>query len=123
MELRASAPLHSAPMRQARTLLKSAPALRNLVQLARDRVGAKQIWLFGSRARGDACPGSDWDIFLVLPDDAPETDLDPATCWRIGRDAGLIADVVADRESDVKAAWNTVNTLAFVLPREGVRLG
>jgi hypothetical protein len=59
---------------------------------------------------------------LILPNDAPDADLDPAAAWRIGRDAGLIADVVADREEDVLAAVDIVNTLAFVVQREGIRL-
>jgi predicted nucleotidyltransferase len=29
-----------------------------------DRLGVKSLWVFGSRARGDAGTGSDWD-FLV----------------------------------------------------------
>lgn len=116
-------PLSRLPGDRADQLLQSEPALDRLVSLARTRVHAQQVWLFGSRARDDAQPGSDWDIFLVLPDEAPDHDLDPVTCWRIGRDAGLTADVVADRESDVRAAIGTANTLAFIISREGVRLG
>jgi uncharacterized protein len=29
-----------------------------------------QIYLFGSKARGDAGPDSDYDLLLVVPDDA-----------------------------------------------------
>ena len=29
---------------------------------------ADAIWLFGSRARGDARPDSDFDLLVVLPD-------------------------------------------------------
>jgi predicted nucleotidyltransferase len=79
--------------------MRAEPSLRRLVDPARERLHARQVWLFGSRARGDARPESDWDIWLILPIDAPDADLDPATTWRIGRDAGLIADVVADRET------------------------
>lgn len=107
----------------ATALLGAEPALGRLVELARSRLRATQVWLFGSRARGDARSDSDWDFFLVLPNDAPEADLDPAGCWRIGRDAGLTANVFAEREDDVRAASGTVNTLAFVLQTEGVRIG
>jgi predicted nucleotidyltransferase len=27
-----------------------------------------QIWVFGSRARGDACSSSDWDLLAIVPD-------------------------------------------------------
>jgi predicted nucleotidyltransferase len=29
------------------------------------------VLLFGSRARGDGDDASDWDLFVVLPDNAP----------------------------------------------------
>jgi predicted nucleotidyltransferase len=115
-------PLNTSDPRAA-LLIGSEPALQRLIHLARERVHAKQVWLFGSRTRGDARPDSDWDILLILPDDAPECDMDPATVWRIGRDSGLLADVLVDREEDLRAAADVVNTLAFIVPREGIRLG
>jgi predicted nucleotidyltransferase len=36
--------------------------------LARENPEIEQIWLFGSLARGDAVPGSDADILVVLSD-------------------------------------------------------
>ncbi|MBT3210474.1 MAG: nucleotidyltransferase domain-containing protein [Planctomycetaceae bacterium] len=38
--------------------------------------GAKEVWLFGSHARGDAVPDSDFDFMLVIDDyvDASEVD-------------------------------------------------
>ena len=34
-----------------------------------------EVILFGSRARGDDGPDSDWDLLVVLDDDAPAEDL------------------------------------------------
>jgi predicted nucleotidyltransferase len=45
-----------------------------------------EIWLFGSRARGTYRPDSDWDLMAILPDTAPEEDLDIATVWERLRD-------------------------------------
>lgn len=104
-------------------LVRTEPALARLVTLARERLRAKQVWLFGSRARGDARPDSDWDVFLVLPDEAADRDLDPVLAWRVGRDAGLAADVISEREGDVRAARDVPNTFAYVLRREGVLIG
>ncbi len=98
------------------------PALGRFVALAKDRLHASEVWLIGSRARGDNTMESDWDIILVLPDDAPESALDTLTAWQIGRDAGLTADVIADRKSDLVAAADVPNTLAYALSREGIRL-
>jgi uncharacterized protein len=48
-----------------------------------------QIWLYGSRARGEARPDSDWDFMAILPDDAPEQDLELSSVWSRLRDLEL----------------------------------
>lgn len=45
-----------------------------------------EIWLFGSRAHGTHRPDSDWDLMAVLPDNAPEGDLDIVNVWTRLRD-------------------------------------
>src|SRR3954470_5017887 len=51
------------------------------------------IQLFGSRARGDADPDSDWDILIVVPE-ASAIPADPLVAWRLRRDTGVRADVI-----------------------------
>ena len=46
------------------------PAIEGIVAL----VHPEAVLLFGSRARGDSDETSDWDLFVVLPDDAPPGD-------------------------------------------------
>jgi predicted nucleotidyltransferase len=82
----------------------------------------EQIWLFGSRARGEAGPHSDWDLFVVVPDSTPDEQLDPLVLWRLTRGSGVPVDVLACRTSEFREACDTVNTLAYVVAREGVRL-
>ncbi|MCP1279864.1 nucleotidyltransferase domain-containing protein [Acetobacter cerevisiae] len=107
---------------RAHDLLAGEPKLKTLVALAKKQLKAKQVWIFGSRANGTNRPDSDWDIFLVLPNTATDNDLNPVTTWSIGRSAGLIADVVAERDIEVRSAINVPNTLSYVLHREGVRV-
>lgn len=33
------------------------------------------VWLFGSRAKGQAREDSDWDLLVVLPDETPEEEM------------------------------------------------
>lgn len=80
----------------------------------------EQVWLFGSRARGDARPGSDWDLLVVVPDATNEDVLDPIVAWRLQRGSGVHADVIPCRATDFRNACDTVNTLAYVVAREGV---
>jgi predicted nucleotidyltransferase len=49
----------------------------------------EQLWLFGSRARGEARGDSDWDFMAVLPDNAPEQDLEITSVWKRLRDLRL----------------------------------
>jgi predicted nucleotidyltransferase len=46
------------------------------IQMLLDRIVSrwrpKQVWLFGSRARGDSTPESDWDLFVVVDDNADD---------------------------------------------------
>jgi len=47
---------------------------RALAEVVRRLVEAyvpERVYLFGSKARGDAGPDSDYDLMVIVPDDAP----------------------------------------------------
>jgi len=78
----------------------------------------KQIWLFGSRARGDARPDSDFDLLVVMPDGSPiASDYGAA---RAPIDAcGLGVDVVPCAWSEFATARADRGTLAWRALTEG----
>lgn len=82
----------------------------------------EQVWLFGSRARGDARPDSDWDLFVVVPDFTSDEELDPLRAWRMQREAGVPADVIPCRAHTFREYAGTVNTLSYEVVHEGLRL-
>ena len=41
--------------------------IRQLVAMAKDRLHANKIWIFGSRSRGDARGNSDFDFVIDFP--------------------------------------------------------
>ncbi len=48
--------------------------LAEVVRRLREAYAPERIYLFGSRARGDSAEGSDYDLLVVVADDAaPET--------------------------------------------------
>jgi predicted nucleotidyltransferase len=94
--------------------------LRTLLDRIEENYHPEQIWLFGSRARGDARPTSDWDLFVVVPDGTDERDLDPRIAWRLQRGSGVYADVIPCRASEFTGDRATVNTLAYIIASEGV---
>lgn len=80
-----------------------------------------QVWLFGSRARGEARPDSDWDFMAILPDEAPEADLDICSVWQRLRDLRLQrVEVFTMTRSDFEE-WNrSLGTLAEIVASTGV---
>jgi len=81
----------------------------------------ERIQLFGSRARGDANPDSDWDILVVVPE-ASLVAADPLVPWRLRRDSGVRADVVVYSSREFEAERNVPNTLAYEAASSGVAL-
>ncbi len=94
--------------------------IQGLLEAIRARLKPVQIWLFGSRARGDAGAASDWDVLVVVPDHAPDSELDPLVGWRLRKDAHARADVLVCRASDFNEDRNTPNTLAYDAALHGV---
>lgn len=86
-----------------------------------DRWHPLQIWLFGSRARGENRPDSDWDILAIVPDcPAPADFDDPMTVWHVKREPGVSSDLVVYRRSDFDDDWSVPNTLAYSTRLDGV---
>jgi integrase/predicted nucleotidyltransferase len=96
--------------------------LRMLLARIEAQLHPEQVWLFGSRGRGDARPDSDWDLFVVVPDDTRDEQLDLLFLWRLKRGSGVPADVIACRASEFREACDTVNTLSYAVATEGVRI-
>ncbi|MFM8765456.1 MAG: nucleotidyltransferase domain-containing protein [Spartobacteria bacterium] len=78
-----------------------------------------EVWLFGSRARGDHSAESDLDLLLLVPDSHEPRHV------RSRRARGIVADI--PRPMDVcvltRNEWekqvNIVNTLPFIARKEG----
>lgn len=80
----------------------------------------EQIWLFGSRARGDATAESDWDLLVVAPDDAADESLAPLAAWTLQKGSGVRADVLFCKSHEFRDDLGTVNTLANAVASEGI---
>ncbi len=87
-----------------------------------ERLKPLEVWLFGSRARGTVRPGSDWDLLVVLPDEASEDDLDPVRAWQAVRDLRIPADVIPVHTSEFEEARDHAGTLARTVVGEGRRI-
>lgn len=98
------------------------PRLLNLITLCQAELFAEEIWLFGSRARGDHRPDSDWDVLVVARDGTPAEKLDPISAYRVARRSGVNCDLLTVTKPDFEDAKDTVNTLSYAVKHEGIRL-
>jgi len=98
------------------------PILREVVDRLVARLHPSRIYLFGSRARGDATPDSGCDILLVVPDSttpAHRREMDACDAlWGIA--AGI--DVLVGSESEFQRRLGAQAALPATVVREGVLL-
>src|SRR5712692_19734 len=102
---------------QFRAALRGLPAaravppseLRSLLARIEAVYHPLEVWLFGSRARGETHPQSDWDLMVVVSDDAPDELLDPMLGWDLQRDSGVFADIVCARRTDFASDLGIAN--------------
>ena len=92
-----------------------AEAVRRLVEAYRP----ERIYLFGSVARGDAGANSDYDLLLVLPDDAPPERRRSRLAYETLRDTGIAADVLVCTHSYFEDRRSLKASLPGTVLREG----
>jgi uncharacterized protein len=105
-----------------RPFMQAPQALKPLLSKLQSEIGPLQIWLFGSRARRDNRPNSDWDIYAVVPDSMGDDLLQPWRMSEIVQESGIHATLLVGRKSDIDGIWGIVNTMGDVLAREGIRI-
>lgn len=79
--------------------IQSATVLKDqaLAEILRRLIAAYepvQIYLFGSRARGDSAANSDYDLMVVVPDSAPPERMRSRLAYEALRGTGTAADVL-----------------------------
>jgi hypothetical protein len=77
------------------------------------------IWLFGSRARGDARPESDFDLLVVLPDGRPEDEYTHEHVAHPVVACGLGCDIVPCQWGDLQKDLKTPGSIGHRAVTEG----
>jgi predicted nucleotidyltransferase len=86
------------------------PTLAELVRRLDAAYEPERVYLFGSHARGEPGPDSDYDLLLVVPDDAPAERKQSRLAYEALRGTGVAADVLVctrtwfDRRRDLRAS-------------------
>jgi predicted nucleotidyltransferase len=100
----------------------SDPVLAEIVRRLVEAYSPERIYLFGSVARGEAGPDSDYDIMLIVPDDAPPERLRSRLAYQALRGTGTAADVVVWPRSSFERRARVAASLPATVSREGVLL-
>ena len=81
-----------------------------------------RIWAFGSRARGDAEPDSDFDICVVINKaDREERHQVQDIAWEVGFEHGLVIVALCYSEKEFTTGPRTASPLVKNILLEGVR--
>jgi predicted nucleotidyltransferase len=95
--------------------------LDEIVRRLLDAYQPERVYLFGSRARGDAGSDSDYDLLLVVPDDAPAERRDSKLAYRVlwGLPVPASVDAVVCRSGWFHARTHLKASLPGTVLREG----
>lgn len=91
-------------------------------ELNKQNIPLKKILLFGSRAKGTALHGSDWDFMAVIDKDIDRKDiidLESAIRLRLARNL-IDADIIIKSTRDYSEQSANVGYLAYYAAKEGV---
>jgi len=98
------------------------PILAEVVRRLVEAYLPERIYLFGSVARGDAGPASDYDIMVIVPDDASPERLRSRLAYRALRGTGTAVDVVVWPKSSFERRARVPASLPATVTREGMLL-
>lgn len=109
----------SASLQVQTDLLRRDAVLAEVVRRLTDTYRPERVYLFGSKARGDDGPDSDYDILLVMSDDAPENRRSGRLAYEVLWPTGTAADVLVWRRTQFDSRVHLKASLPATILREG----
>ncbi len=95
------------------------PGLAEVVRRLVEAYPPDRIYVFGSVARGDADADSDYDLLVVVPDDAPQERRRSRLAYEVLRGTGIAADVLVCTRSHFEDRRSLKASLPGTVLREG----
>lgn len=94
---------------------KLAEVVRRLIEA----YDPEKIYLFGSKARGDAGPDSDYDRMVIIPNSAPPERQRSRLAYKVLRGTGTAADVLVWTKNAFESRLHLRASLPSTVVREG----
>lgn len=95
------------------------PKLAEIIRRLVDAYEPERIYLFGSAARGEMGPDSDYDLLVVVPDDAPPERRRSRLAYERLRGTGVAADVLVWTRSAFESRLHLRASLPATVVDEG----
>jgi predicted nucleotidyltransferase len=93
--------------------------LTELVRRLREAFQPERIYLFGSKARGESGPDSDYDLLVVVPDEAPPEQKRSRLAYQALRGTRTAADVLVWTRQAFDSRLHLPASLPATVAREG----
>ena len=100
-------------------ILERDPVLVEIVRRLVEAYRPECIYLFGSKARGDAGPDSDYDVLVIVPDDAPPARRTSRLAYEALWGTGVAADVLVWPRRRFDSRLHLKASLPATVQREG----
>jgi predicted nucleotidyltransferase len=95
------------------------PVLAEVVRRLVEVYHPLRIYLFGSVARGEAGPDSDYDILVVVPDETPAADRDSGRAYEALWRLGVAADILVWTREEFEKQLHLKASLPAAVVEEG----
>jgi predicted nucleotidyltransferase len=96
--------------------------LERIIRQIVERADPVAIYLFGSRARGDAREDSDYDLMIVVPDDFPPNQATPSKAFELIAGRHIPMDATIVRASRFADRSRRIGTLSYEVAQDGLML-
>jgi predicted nucleotidyltransferase len=104
------------------TAVLADPKLAEIVRRLVEAYKPDRIYLFGSRARGDVTPDSDYDLLVVVPETAPPERRRSRLAYEAWWGTGTAADVLVWTRQRFESRLHLQASLPATVVREGTLL-
>ncbi len=102
-----------------KALLTDDQVLAEMVRRLREAFQPERIYLFGSKARGDTGPDSDYDLLIVVPDEASPERKRSRLAYQALRGTHTAADVLVWTKEAFDSRLHLPASLPAIVVREG----
>jgi predicted nucleotidyltransferase len=97
----------------------NAPVLTEVVRRLVEAYQPERIYLFGSAARGDAGPDSDFDLLVIVPDESSPERRRSRCAYEVLWGTGVAADVLVWTTTQFDSRVHLAASLPATVIREG----